>query len=114
LHHWNKGKINIAEEFKVLFLNRQNRVRQLLMVSQGGITATHADPRLIMAVALKVKAHSMILAHNHPSENLQPSVADKSLTTKLKDAALILNMRVFDHIIVTPNGYFSFSESGLL
>lgn len=113
-HHWNKGKIGLVEEFKVLFLSRSNRVRQLYSVSQGGITATHADPRLIMAAALKANAKGLILAHNHPSENLQPSCADKSLTKKLKEAAMILNMKVLDHIIVTPNGYFSFAESGLL
>ena len=70
---WEEGKIDLVEQFKVLFLNRANKVLCLFNVSSGGITGTVADPRLIYTVALKLHAVSLILAHNHPSGNLKPS-----------------------------------------
>ena len=93
LHYWNGDKIDLLEEFKVLFLNRANRVLQILPVSQGGITGTVADPRLILAAAIKVAACAMILVHNHPSGSLKPSRADEELTNKIKEAANSLILR---------------------
>ena len=114
LHYWNHDKIELQEEFKVLFLSQSNRVLQILSISQGGITGTVADPRLILASALKVAACSMILAHNHPSGSLRPSRADEELTTKIKEAAKYFDIKVLDHLIITLEGYYSFADEGLL
>jgi DNA repair protein RadC len=114
LHYWNQDKIDLLEEFKVLFLSRANRVLQILPVSQGGITGTVADPRLILAAAIKVAACSMILVHNHPSGNLKPSRADEELTSKIKGAAGYFDIKVLDHLIITSEGYYSFADEGLL
>ncbi|HMU47541.1 MAG TPA: JAB domain-containing protein [Chitinophagaceae bacterium] len=114
LHYWNPDKIDLIEEFKVLFLNRANRVLQILPVSQGGITGTVADPRLILAGAIKVAACSMILVHNHPSGHLKPSRADEELTSKIKQAATYFDIRTLDHLIISPEGYYSFADEGLL
>lgn len=93
LHYWNPDKLELLEEFKVLFLSQSNRVLQILPISQGGITATVADPRLILAVAIKVAACAIILVHNHPSGNLKPSRADQDLTAKIKKLQSILTSK---------------------
>lgn len=114
LHYWDLGKIELVEEFKVLMLNRSGRVLSLLSASSGGITGTVADPRIILAVALRIGAVSLILAHNHPSGSLKPSRADEELTMKIKEAARYLDIQVLDHLIVTSEGYLSFADEGLL
>lgn len=114
LHYWDDDKIELLEEFKVLFLNRSNRVLQLFSVSLGGITGTVADPRLIMAAAVKLASCSMILAHNHPSGSLKPSRQDEELTQKIKCAAAYFDIKVLDHVIISPEGYYSFADEGLL
>lgn len=114
LHYWNVDKIELLEEFKVLFLNRSNRVLQLFPVSQGGITGTVADPRLILAAAVKLACCSMILVHNHPSGSLKPSRQDEELTQKIKGASAYFDIKVLDHLIITPEGYYSFADEGLL
>lgn len=111
---WEEGKIELLEQFKVLFLNRSNKVLCIYPLSSGGITGTVADPRLVFTAALKVNAVSMILSHNHPSGSLQPSKQDEELTTKIKGAALLLDMKVLDHLIITLEGYYSFADEGLL
>jgi DNA repair protein RadC len=107
-------RIDHVEEFMVLCLNRANRVLGWAKISQGGLSGTVADPKLIFQVALKSNACSLILAHNHPSGNLQPSEADIHLTRKLKDAGLMLDLPILDHLIVSSEGYYSFADEGLL
>ena len=102
------------EVFAVLFLNRANKVNHFEIVSEGGITGTVADPRIILRRALEENAVSIILCHNHPSGSLRPSRADEQLTGKLKDAARLLDISVIDHIIVSENGWYSFADEGLL
>lgn len=102
------------EIFAVLFLNRANKVNHFEIISEGGITGTVADPRIILRRALEENAVSLILCHNHPSGSLRPSRADEQLTGKLKEAALLLDIAVIDHIIVSETGYFSFADEGLL
>ena len=114
MHYWNGDKIDLLEEFKVLFLNRANRVLQIFPVSQGGISGTVADPRLILAGAIKMAASAIILVHNHPSGNLQPSRADEELTTKIKAATSYFDIKVLDHLIISSEGYYSFADEGLL
>jgi len=102
------------EVFAVLFLNRANRINHLEVVSSGGMSGTVADPRVILRKALEEKAVSLILCHNHPSGNLRPSVADKDLTTKIREASRFFDILLLDHIIVSQEGYFSFADEGLL
>ncbi|MFC0771813.1 RadC family protein [Terrimonas alba] len=102
------------EVFAVIFLNRSNKVNHFQIVSEGGITGTVADPRIILKKALEQNAVSIILCHNHPSGSLRPSRADEELTTKIKEAAKFLDIRVLDHIIVSDDGYYSFADEGLL
>lgn len=114
MHYWNLDTIDLFEECKVLYLNRGNRAIQLLDVSKGGITGTIVDPRLILAVAVKIAACAIVLAHNHPSGNLKPSRADELLTEKIKYAAAVHDIRIIDHLVITRDAYFSFADEGLL
>lgn len=100
------------ESFMVVYLNRANRVLATEVVSTGGVTGTIADPKIIFKRALELQASHLILSHNHPSGNLQPSQADRKLTEKIKQAALLIDMEVIDHIIVSDQGYYSFADSG--
>jgi len=111
---WDEGKINLVEEFKVLFLNRANRVVGFMEVSTGGLTGTVADPRIILAGAVKVLSCNIVLAHNHPSGNLLPSKADEELTSKIKEACSYLDIKVIDHLILSDESYFSFADEGLI
>jgi DNA repair protein RadC len=111
---WNENTIEMQEEFKVMLLNRGNRVIGIYEASAGGITGTVADPRLILAAAIKSLAVSIILSHNHPSGNLKPSRSDEELTQKIKVAAAYHDIKVIDHIIITSEGYYSFTNEGLL
>lgn len=106
--------IELRECFYALFLNRANRVLGYFLVSVGGITGTVVDPRCIFQAALKASATGILLAHNHPSGNPQPSDADLELTRKLKDAGKILEITVLDHLILMPEGYTSFADEGML
>lgn len=111
---WNEDKIEFVEQFKVLLLNRANRVLGLVEISSGGVTGTVADPKLILVAAIKANACGIILAHNHPSGNLKPSNADEHLTQKIAKAAELLDIRLMDHIIVSKESYYSFADEGLL
>lgn len=102
------------EVFAVIFLNRANKINHFKIISEGGITGTVADPRIILKKALEENAVSIILCHNHPSGNLKPSRADEDLTQKIKQAAGFLDIRVLDHLIVSEEGYFSFADAGIL
>jgi DNA repair protein RadC len=102
------------EVFAVVFLNRANKVNHFEIISEGGITGTVADPRIILKKALEADAVSIILSHNHPSGSLKPSRADEELTLKIKEAAKYFDIRVIDHIIVSEDGYYSFSDEGIL
>lgn len=102
------------EVFGVLYLNQAGRINHFEVVSQGGITGTVVDPRLIFKRALEIDAVSIIVCHNHPSGNLQPSKADELLTSKLMEGAKLLDIKLLDHIIVGDDGYFSFADTGLL
>jgi DNA repair protein RadC len=102
------------EIFAVIFLNRSNKINKFEIISQGGITGTVADPRIILRKALEQDAVNLILCHNHPSGSLRPSRVDEQLTEKIREAALLLDISVIDHIIVSDAGYFSFADEGLL
>ena len=102
------------EEFWVLYLNNSNRVLRKMQLSKGGITGTLVDIRLAFKNALEIGAVAIILVHNHPSGTLKPSVADKNLTAKFKNAGESLDVKVLDHIIITEESYYSFADEGIL
>lgn len=102
------------EVFAVVFLNRANKINHFEIVSEGGITGTVADPRIILKKALEENAVSLILCHNHPSGNLKPSRADEDLTFKIREAARYFDIKIIDHVIVSEEGYFSFADEGIL
>ncbi|NNE55215.1 MAG: DNA repair protein RadC [Flavobacteriales bacterium] len=102
------------EEFWMLCLDRANGVRKEHLISKGGVTGTVADPKVIFRAALEQSACAIILIHNHPSGNLQPSEADKHLTKKLIQGGELVEIRVLDHLIIGDTGYFSFADSGLI
>lgn len=102
------------EVFAVVFLNRANKINHFEVISEGGITGTVADPRIILKKALQHEAVSIVLCHNHPSGNLKPSRQDQELTNKIKEASTFLDIKVLDHIIVSDEGYYSFADEGIL
>jgi len=102
------------EEFWVLLLNRNNLVIDKFMVSQGGLSGTVIDVRIILKTALDKLASSIILCHNHPSGNLIPSEADKDITKKIKEAGKHMDIPVLDHLIIANDLYFSFADEGLI
>ena len=102
----------LYEEFWILLLNRANNVITRFQVSKGGITGTVVDPRVIFKKAVEVMASGIILCHNHPSGNRQPSDADISLTKKLKEAGKLLDIQVLDHLIIAGEEYYSFADEG--
>jgi DNA repair protein RadC len=102
------------EEFWVLFLNRAQRVIRKKRISEGGVSGTVADPRIIFKLAIEELASGIVVAHNHPSGNLTPSQSDRDLTKKLKEAGKLLEIQLLDHIIVAGQKYFSFADDGIL
>lgn len=102
------------EEFWILILNRANRVVKKCQVSQGGVSGTVADPKIIFKMALDELASGIILAHNHPSGNLTASQSDMDLTRKLKEGGKLLEVQILDHLILAGQKYFSFADEGLL
>ncbi|MDG1573293.1 JAB domain-containing protein [Robiginitalea sp. M366] len=112
---WNQDTIGLLESFRVVLLTNSNQVKGIFDLSIGGITGTLVDVRILMAVALKSLSTAMVLAHNHPSGQLRPSRADQQITRKIKKAAATLDIRVLDHLILSPNQtYFSFADEGMI
>ncbi len=103
-----------TENFAIALLNRANKVMQHFVISTGGVSGTVADPRVILKPCIELQASGLILMHNHPSGNLKPSQADIDLTNKIKGATQFIDIKLFDHLIFTDTGYFSFADEGLL
>ena len=104
------GTIELKESMKLLLLNRANRVLGIMDVSEGGISGTIVDVRLILQCALLTNASAIIITHNHPSGNYAPSAEDSAVTHKVKQACEIMNIALLDHIIITPESYYSFAD----
>ena len=104
--------IEYRETLKMILLNRSNQVIGVHQVSEGGISGTVVDIRIIMQCALLTNCTGIILAHNHPSGNLQTSKEDDNLTVKVTNACKLLDIHLLDHLIVTPEGYFSYADEG--
>ena len=104
----------VHEEFWILLMNRSNRCVKKQKISQGGISGTVIDIRLILKYAVELLASSMIICHNHPSGNLQPSEADNKITKKIMESAKIMDIQLLDHLIIADNTYFSYADNGLM
>jgi DNA repair protein RadC len=102
------------EEFWILMMNRSNRCIRKQKISQGGLSGTVIDIRLILKYSLELLASSLIICHNHPSGNLNPSDADNRITKKIQEAARLMDIQLLDHIIVGDNSYFSYADNGLI
>jgi len=107
------GDLN-HEEFWVMLLNRGNKIIDSFMISQGGISGTVIDVRIILKPAIEKLASSIILCHNHPSGTMQASDADMKITKKIKNAADMLDITVLDHLIIGQKNYLSFADEGIL
>lgn len=106
--------LELKECFYAMFLNRANKVLGILLVSEGGLSGCSVDVRSIFSAALKANSCSVILAHNHPSGQGTPSDADRKITEKVKNAGVLLDIPVLDHVILLPDGYCSFADEGYL
>jgi len=102
------------EEFWVLLLNRANRLMKKKRISEGGVSGTVADPKIIFKLAVEELASAIIVVHNHPSGNIKPSESDISLTKKIKEAGKLLDISLLDHLIIARDKYFSFADEGLI
>lgn len=102
------------EEFWILFLNRSNRVINRMKLSQGGVSGTVTDVRMVMKRAIEYLASGIIVCHNHPSGNLNPSESDTKITQKIKEAGNLMDIQLLDHLIISDKDYYSFADNGLL
>ena len=102
------------EEFWILFLNRSNRVINRMKLSQGGVSGTVTDVRMVMKRAIEYLASGIIVCHNHPSGNLNPSESDTKITLKIKEAGTLMDIQLLDHLIITDKEYYSFADNGII
>jgi DNA repair proteins len=102
------------EYFKVILLNQANKVLGVHNLSEGGIDGTYADVRQILQIALLTNATGIIISHNHPSGNTEPSINDKRLTNAINQACKVMNIQLLDHLIVTTESYYSFGDNGMI
>lgn len=114
LEGWDLDLIELQEQFKIMLLNKANRVIGISEISKGGMSGTVVDLKLVFAIALKACATAIVLVHNHPSGNLRPSSADLTITKRIKECGNLLEIDVFDHLIVTSDGYLSMMDEGLM
>jgi len=115
MENWDLDSIEYIEEFKLLLLNRSNSVLGIMPVSKEGLSGTVTDVRLIFQGDIKANASGIIVCHNHPSGNLNPSESDIKITQKIKEAGNLMDIQLLDHLILTMNGsYYSFADNGLL
>jgi DNA repair protein RadC len=109
------GATEQTEEYMLMLLNRSNKVLGISSLSKGGTTGTVVDVKLLLQYTIKVNANAIILCHNHPSGNLQPSEADMTITRKVKDATKLIDIQLLDHLRIIPEGrYYSQGDEGLL
>jgi len=113
---FNPDILHYQEEFLAMYLNRANHVLGIYRVGLGGNSSVTADPKIIVAVALKVAASGIIISHSHPSGSLSPSQHDKDVTHKIHHGAKFLDLKLLDHLIVSPQSgeYYSFADEGMI
>ena len=113
-NHWDHDLLELQEEVKLVLLNRANIVVGIYELSKGGISGCVVDIKLILGIALKAIASSIVLVHNHPSGNLKESNADREITARLNSACKIMEIALLDHLIISKFGYLSFKDEGML
>lgn len=112
---WDPDSIEHIEEFKLMLLTRSNKVLEIASISKGDLSGTVTDVRIILQYAIKANASGIIICHNHPSGNLQPSESDLAITRKVRDSAKVMDIQLFDHIIIIPEGkYYSMADEGFV
>lgn len=114
IQQWDLGKIEFLEQSKMILLNRENRVLGIVDISTGGVSGTILDPKIVFSIALKANTSSIIISHYHPSGNLRPSHADIKLTNQLKDGGKLLEIVVWDHLIIFNDSYYSFADDSMM
>ncbi len=111
--HYPEKQIALKEYFVVMYLNQANRVIGVQKLSVGGLTSAIADVRLLFGTALKILATGLVISHNHPSGNTRPSLQDRNLTKQVKEAGKLLDIKLLDHLILTPDDhYISMADNG--
>jgi DNA repair protein RadC len=115
MESWDLDSIEHIKEFKLMLLNRSNRVLGISSLSKGGTTGTVVDVKLLLQYTIKSNANATIMCHNHPSGNLQPSEADMAITKKVKDSTKLMDIQLLDHLIIIPEGrYYSMGDEGII
>lgn len=113
---YSEDHIELREDFKMMLLNRANKVLGIVPISTGGICGTVIDIRIMLAITLKSLSSALIMCHNHPSGNVTPSDTDRQITQKMKEACTLCEISLLDHIIISPeeNVFYSFADEGIL
>jgi DNA repair protein RadC len=112
---WELDSIEHFEEFKLMLLTRSNKVLGIASISKGGINGTVTDVRIILQYAIKSNASGIIICHNHPSGNLQPSESDLTITKKIKESGNLMDIQLLDHLLIIPEEkYCSMADEGLI
>lgn len=111
---FNDDTLEYKEYFKLVLLNHANKVLGIAMISEGGMDSTVVDVRLVLQIALLSHSSAIILAHNHPAGEINPSTMDDIITQKIKEAAQLMDIKLYDHVIVTKDSYYSYADEGRL
>jgi len=115
MENWDQDSIEHIEEFKLMLLTRSNKVLGIASISKGGINGTVTDVRIILQYAIKANASGIIICHNHPSGNVQPSESDMKITRKIKESGNLMDVQLLDHLIVIPESkYYSMADEGII
>ncbi len=112
--HFDADELDYRESFFALYLNQANKVLGIKKISESGISSTLVDVRIVLQAALLCNASGIIVAHNHPSGNLNPSSSDIKMTAQIKDASKVMNMTLLDHVILTSDSHYSFADDGMI
>ncbi|WP_375181260.1 JAB domain-containing protein [Chryseobacterium sp.] len=112
--HFDADELDYRESFFALYLNQANKVLGIKKISESGISSTLVDVRIVMQTALLCNASGIIVAHNHPSGNLNPSSSDIKMTAQIKEASKMMNMTLLDHVILTSDSHYSFADDGMI
>lgn len=112
--HFDADELDYRESFFALYLNQANKVLGIKKISESGISSTLVDVRIVLQAALLCNASGIIVAHNHPSGNLNPSSSDIKMTTQIKEACKVMNMTLLDHVILTSDSHYSFADDGMI
>ena len=115
MENWDLDSIEHIEEFKLMLMTRSNKVLGIASISKGGISGTVTDVRIILQLAIKANASGIIVCHNHPSGNLQPSESDIAITRKIKESGNVMDIQLLDLLIAIPEGtYYSMADEGII